>query len=101
MEEGAFTPEDKTKPAQSARRGGRASAVPSLCAPALLPASPPSEAPVVGGHLCAWGAPGHPSPGCRVLPRIQSLNQFCPRQQDFTAWQGTKGPSETRDTFEQ
>lgn len=75
MEEGAFTPEDKTKAAQRAHSGGRESAVPSLCALVLVPASPPSEAPVVGGHLCARGAPGHPSPGCRVLPRIQSLNQ--------------------------
>lgn len=53
----------------------------------------------MGGHPCARGAPGHPSPGCRVLPRVQSLSQ--PQQQDFSAWQGTKGPSEARDTFEQ
>lgn len=41
-------------------------------------------------------SPGHRRPGCRLLLRLLSLNQFFPERQDFTAWQGTKWPRETR-----
>ena len=99
MEEGAFTPEDKTKAAQRARSGGRESAVPSPCAPVLVPASPPPRP--------QWWVvilvPGEPQ-DTRVLGAgccPESNLSISPKQQDFIAWQGTEGPSEARDTFEQ
>lgn len=96
---GAFTPEDKTQLAQRTLGVGSGSGVsfPRSALGSFCPQGAGLRRGPKGGWAVLYPeSPGHRRPGCRLLLRLLSLNQFFPERQDFTAWQGTKWPRETR-----